>query len=107
MTKSSTTRLARKGKLKGLEVDEVIEKEQQELLAKKVLAVKKIMDNMKKSVGIFSQAITNINSEFKCLQFQMIQQDLESILNHIDSLETEGPKVAHAEVSLKDSEISE
>ncbi len=105
MTKSSMTRKLKKGKLKL--VDDGNKKEAQEQLVRELMAVKKVIENIKDSSVIFQNALEGMNEKYKCLQFQLILQDLESIITHIDSLETDGPKTPHSEVPIEDSEMSE
>ena len=76
----------------------------QVLLYKKVQAAKKIIDGLEKTTKIYIKAVDNMNVEFKCLQFQLIEQDLESIIRHIEDLNANGPREPHNEVSLADSE---
>ena len=100
------TRKLRKGKLKMVDT-ETGKKEAQEQLVRELMAVKKVIENIKDSSIIFKKALEGMNAKYKCLQFQLILQDLESTIGHIDSLETDGPKTPHDEISLEDSEIPE
>lgn len=86
---------------------DLTEIEARTLLLKKVAAAKKIAENLADTSRTYIQAIKSINKEFSCLQFQLIHQDLESIIMHVEDLEANGPKEAHSEVSLAESQAPE
>lgn len=107
MTKKSNSRLTKdveSGKIKspGPTLTQA-----QEELAGDLSKIKKIVDNLKKTSNTFKDTFETINEKYNCAQFQFIVQDLESICQHIDSLETVGPQPAHEEIPLEQSELNE
>lgn len=111
MTKSSGSRVGRKVKLglvksNNIKANAKSKFTAQELLVRKLMATKKTIKNIEKTCKIYKNAMEGITGEFNCRQFQMIGQDLESILVHIQDLEDNGPDKAHDEIPLEDSEES-
>ncbi len=95
-----------KNKKKMSEVfDNESDKHESERIISDMIATKKIVENLKSTVEIYEAQMVNINKRFSCLQFQLIVQDLNSILHHIESLETKGPSPAHEEIPLEKSEM--
>jgi len=78
---------------------------ERELLVRKLMAAKKTIENLKKTAAIYKNVFEGITGEFNCRQFQMIGQDLASILIHIHDLEENGPSKAHKDIPLEDSVI--
>ena len=79
--------------------------EAEEQLVRELMASKKVVENINDSCDIFLKAMQGIRKKYDCLQFQLIEQDLESILGHIDNLQENGPMEAHRDVPLEESEM--
>ena len=69
--------------------------------------VKNMVDSLDRAVTQFQKGFSIAQEKYNCHQFQLIQQDLESILMHIKDLEENGPKESHREVPLEESEMNE
>jgi len=82
-------------------------KEAEDALKADLVKMKKVIENINDTCGIFRATMIKINEKFKCYQFQMIEQDLESIMLHIEDVEKNGPRAAQEEIPLEDSEVSE
>ena len=80
---------------------------QKKELSDDIHAVKRCVEGVGKVAEVCKGSMERIDGRYKCLQFQLIIQDLESILMHVDDLETNGPKVPHSEIPLSESEITE
>lgn len=80
--------------------------EQQQALLGDISKVRKMVDNFKETTVIYQKKFDEVMIAYNCHQFQLIAQDLESILQHISSLETEGPVTAHKDIPLEESEMS-
>lgn len=81
------------------------EDEQKMLLISKMGDIKKLVNNLKYTANVYKKTFEGVCGEFNCRQFQMIGQDLASILMHIDDIETNGPDDAHEDIPLEKSEI--
>ena len=80
---------------------------QKKVLNDDIHAVKRCVEGVGKVAEVCRNSMQKIDERYACLQFQLIIQDLESILMHIEDLEVNGPKAPHSDVPLSESEISE
>jgi len=86
--------------------DKVNDARRKELLDD-ITKVKRCIEGIGQVAGVCKNSLKNIDSTYNCFQFQLMIQDFESILMHIEDLQNSGPKPVQREVPLEESEITE
>jgi hypothetical protein len=86
--------------------DKKMDAQRKELLDD-ITKVKRCVEGIGQVAGVCKNSLKKIDDRYNCFQFQLMIQDFESILMHIEDLQNVGPKPVQKEIPLEESEITE